>query len=128
MVEKGGSASDEGKSVVDWNRVAFPSNRLTLGQLRKSAATDRQTVEVAVHNLLCLEMEVAIDSAASLSGTRRTIGQVAKTLLAEKAKELASHYVRIGLAAGPQEAKQLVARLESSVASATGPESPGHRA
>jgi hypothetical protein len=126
MAERSKSSVGEGKQAIEWSAVKFPSDGVTLGQLRESFVTDRQAFEVELHNLLSLEMEIANDVLSLIMHTAQpSTGMVGRLLKEEKARELVALYLHVGLAAGLQEAKQMVADLEQSVARTAGHQSPG---
>ena len=97
---------------IDWTKVPFPSDRLTLGGVRKLAAGDPSTLETMVYNLVSHECEVAASAAAlALKPPGARGRRFSESLLDENGKELASRYVEMGVAAGTHEATRLVTEL-----------------
>lgn len=99
---------------VDWTKVPFPSDRLTLGHLRQRAASDPDELEVLAYNLLSFELDVAGAVLLQYPPGSNT-ARVSDAIKEENCKQLAALYVEMGVASGPQEAKLLVDELIAAV-------------
>lgn len=116
MAEQEPDGSVEGGPHLKWATAPLPSNQLTLGQLRAKGFSHPEDLEIIIHNVSQLEMEVGDYSIVLATTERGTQNwRVREALRAENAKELASLYVQVGLASGPREAKQLVDNYISQV-------------
>jgi hypothetical protein len=104
--------------------LVFPSDGLTLGELRKRTKGDWQAAELLIHNMTSLERELAWDvlSETTASGTERA--RVSAILQEEKARELSLLYVEAGVTTGQRHAKQLIKSFQSAVAGRFGPGTP----
>lgn len=103
-------------SDIDWSKVAFPSDRLALGELRRRGNNDPEETGILAHNLIMLEHDVAhyeLLPDSSLTPDRKKI----RPLLRDgQAEELAELYVEMGVASGKREATLLVKQFREAVA------------
>lgn len=96
-------------ATAEWKRVAFPSDRLTIGQLRRVANNEPGQMLGLMEQLVSLETTVArYMTTARSEATGSTRRRVHEVFGGEYAKELVALYIRLGLAGGRHEAKQLV--------------------
>ena len=98
---------------IDWAQAPFPSQRLTLGQLRQSIGCDHEELGIAVHNLALLEKEVATEAFhEAIHSAGENERHMHKVLKEGNAEELAELYIATGTVSGKQEATELIRRLE----------------
>lgn len=101
----------------EWATIDFPSDRVTLGALRRMGTGSPEDVEVLVHNLIVLEQDLARSYLLSdpESPESREV-EIRKLLRQGQGDELADLYVKVGLASGPREAQLLVTEFRSALA------------
>lgn len=104
---------------IDWSRLSFPSDRVTLGALRQRAHGDAEAVGLLAHNLVTCERDMALSSLVSYASDPE-MTRIHSAVMAEKRKELAAMYVESGVASGSNEASVLVEELLAAVAAAAG--------
>jgi hypothetical protein len=93
----------------DWRRIRFPSDRLTMAQLRRVVHGDSSQLIELVDQLVSLESTVArYMRTARTDPAQSTQRRVHEAFGQEHAKELVTLYTRVGLAGGKHEANQLV--------------------
>lgn len=99
---------------LDWSAAPFPSDRLTVGQLRKAVGYDPEAMEAAIHNVAQAEKRVAYNAFKEALGDDGGIGaRLACVLKQEHSKELADIYTEIGLVSGRHEAAEMIRLLQS---------------
>jgi hypothetical protein len=97
--------------------IQAPSDRLTLGQLRRVTANNQLALEALTNDLFVIEHDVVFEAAAFVAAPPASSEErLNQALIEENMRELAALYVKAGLAAGPHEAAHLV---ESFVLSLT---------
>jgi hypothetical protein len=111
------SVSDhkEPLSSIDWTKVSFPSDDVTLGDIRKSEGVSLAEMLRFIADLVSWEIAVATQAMIRETSDRPDRRRVGDTVLNLETEELASHYVEIGLARGRHEGVQLVQKLIASV-------------
>ncbi|HYV36629.1 MAG TPA: hypothetical protein VE988_13035 [Gemmataceae bacterium] len=120
---------------LDYGRLAFPSDKVTLGEVRQRFPTMNAVdfIESSRDGSFRSRMVDAIEgSYAGIMQAEREIARGAfdEALLGkpsalkntpsewkEARQDLASDYVHFGIAAGPQEAAQLIRRIEAAAKS-----------
>ena len=104
-----------GLREIDWSKAPFLSNELTLGQLRQAIGHNHDVLGQFVHNLVCLEQEVARHALSeslkmSAAGDARLVPQVLKEV---KCRDLMAMYEEAGLMTGPHQAAEVLRDLEA---------------
>lgn len=92
----------------------FPSDALTLGQLRAQVNGEWHAAEILAHNIIQLEMELVSGAKARGRPASTETERITNILREQKAQELAALYVEVGLAGGEHEANQLIEKLETA--------------
>lgn len=103
-------------SDIDWSKVAFPSDRLALGELRWTGNSDPDTVGLLAHNLIILELDVARYELLPDPSLTPDGNKIRRKLRDGQAEELAELYVEMGVATGKREAQLLVKQFREAVA------------
>lgn len=120
MSSSEGAPGDKQAHQIDWGRVVWPSDSLTLRQLRSQVGHDSTKLDAVLHNLFLLERELVVMSVMTNSERPSHIARHVTNVLADEgSKALVTLYVQVGLATGPHEAAQLVDNLRASAIAAT---------
>jgi hypothetical protein len=102
-------------SRINWTAVPFPSDRLTLGGVRKLAKGNPSVGAAMIHDLVTHECDVATSAAALALKPLGSRGRrFSASVLEQESRDLSSRYVDLGLAGGIHEAARLVSGLIAS--------------
>lgn len=128
--------------VIDFRRIAFPSDGLTVGVLRRlfpkqfdtepnpsffssspfRSAHGLEHVDDAVGGMLYVERKMALSAFSLAIGDSHPERSLAPEVRDDYASELVQFYVRYGIAPGKAAAEQLIRTIESQAAAqAPGP-------
>jgi hypothetical protein len=113
MTQDPESPSNRRSFAAEWHSIETPSDRLTLGELRRTLGGNLEDIETLVHNLILAEFELGV--AACVEAKNALESHVTDRLAKWDIKDLAALYVEAGLASGSHEAEQLAKRYYAAV-------------
>jgi hypothetical protein len=107
--------SDTDLPNIDWSGAPFPSNRLTVGQLRKAVGSyDPEDLQHLLYMIAATELLVAENAVVEASGAPEDVGTALSRILKEDhSKELSELYTQVGLATGPHEVTELIRQFQA---------------